>query len=253
MKGFMGYFRTDLRAFVKSGAWLIGMAGVAASLFFSLASDGFYFNNVVELYVFATWMSGSLAAYVFCAFPYAAVFSGEMEHKYSRCAVIRGSLKGYVLSKAAVIYFSAVLTMLGGTMLFLLLCRTQLPWLNVQEGYDYGTLYSGCYSSILKAGKPFVYCMLGALNMGLLSGTLSVFAALCSLYISNRMLVLIIPVLLFDLLAAVNFNGYDVYIFYQGVKIWNDGTMNFLFLFLLSVIPVLLLTAGIYLSMKRKL
>ncbi len=252
MKTLKNYLRANLRQLGRSYAWLVGMIGVAVFLFFALETQGFYNNNVVSTYTFSTRMSGGLIIYVFCAFPYATKFCEELENKYVRYGVIRGNLKYYVLSKAVVIYFSSIIVMLGGTFLFLLLCRTQVPWMDWQWGNDYGSLTAGCYGDILQAERPLEYCMLYALHLGLLAGMLSLFAAFCSIYVSNRVLVLIMPVLLFRILVSVNINGYDIYIFYA-VRVFEKDWQNLLFTFLLSAIPSFLLTIGIYQGMKRKL
>ncbi|MDO4337225.1 MAG: hypothetical protein Q4C91_03950 [Eubacteriales bacterium] len=252
MKILRNYVKSDLRQLVKSYTWLIGMIGVAVFLFFALETQGFYNNNVVSTYTFATMMTGALITYVFCAFPYATTFSEELEHQYARYCIIRGNLKWYVLSKSLVIYFSSIVVMLGGSFLFLILCRTQVPWMDWEVGNDYGSLLAECYGDILRANKPIVYCMLYALHTGLLAGMLSLVAAFCSIHISNRVLILVMPAFVFRILASLNIAGYNIYIFYC-FKIFEKNWQNFLFIFLLSAIPSLLLTIGIYQSMKRKL
>lgn len=253
VKNFMGYFRTDWRRLWKSGAWLIGMAGVAASLLFSLKTNEYFAgHSMVNDYVFATDMAGFLIAYVFCAFPYAAAFSEDWEHKYIRYEIIRGNRKGYVLSKSAVIYVSSIAVMLGGTLLFLLLYRILFPW--TEGNWDsYETFFAGSYGSVLKAGKQAGYCMLYALNLGLLSGMLSLFAAFCSIYISNRVLVLTTPVLLLDVLENINIHGNSAYIFHLPVSISGSDWADQMLRLSLSLFPAMLLTTGIYQGIKHKL
>ena len=252
MKKLANYLKADLWQLVKGPSWIIGMIGVAVSLFFSLETQGFFNHNIVSTYVYATRMTGSLIAYTFCAFPYAVRISEELENKYARYSVIRGNLKAYVISKAVMIWLSSAVVMIGGTLLFLLLCHSRLPWMDWEMGSDYAALLGGCYGEFLRSGKPLCYCLLYAMDMGLLAGPLSLFAAFCSIYISNRVLVLVMPVIGFRLLASVNLRGYNVYIFYA-LKVLGEDWQNLLLLIFLSAVVSVLLTAGIYRGMKRKL
>ena len=118
----------------------------------------------------------------------------KQEHKYIRYNVIRGSLKSYVLSKTTVIYISSLSIMILGSVLFLFLCRTYVPWTDWSID-SYGIELNGCYGSILEEGHVILYCTLYALNLGLIAGALSNMAALCSVFISNTVLVLVFPVL----------------------------------------------------------
>ena len=59
---------------------------------------------------------------------FAAVFCEDLENKYLRYSIGRGNLKKYVLSKVIVIYVSSIITMILGTLLFIMYLRLQLPW-----------------------------------------------------------------------------------------------------------------------------
>lgn len=246
----MGYFKSDIRRLSKSYAWYIGIIGVAFALFFSLEGRGFENGSVVFTYVFATNLSGILIAYVFGAVPFATVFSEDLEHKYIRYEVIRGNLKKYVLSKCTVIYLSSIITMICGTLIFLLFCRLQIPWVN-WEMTDLSLERAGCYGSLVERGHYLSYCMLYALHMGMLSSVLSLMAAFGSIYISNRVLVLVLPVLLCRILGTVYINGYNIYVFYAYVKIFEQDWINFLFIFGLSVILSGVMVIGIYKKLKQ--
>lgn len=63
-----------------------------------------------------------------CASAFAAVFCEDLENKYLRYSIGRGNLKKYVLSKVIVIYVSSIITMILGTLLFIMYLRLQLPW-----------------------------------------------------------------------------------------------------------------------------
>ena len=127
MRYFFRYFLADLRRLIKSLRWLVGILGVALSLFLALEDylfqKGFVDGNVLATYISASILTGSLIAYSFCAFPFAAAYPEEQEHKYTRYSVVRGNLRAYVAAKTAVIYLSSVTVMVLGTFLFLFLCQ----------------------------------------------------------------------------------------------------------------------------------
>lgn len=82
----------------------------------------------MDTYIYAVEMSGKMIAYAFCASAFAAVFCEDLENKYLRYSIGRGNLKKYVLSKVIVIHVSSIITMILGTLLFVMYLRLQLPW-----------------------------------------------------------------------------------------------------------------------------
>lgn len=250
MGDFWGYVKVNLLQITKSWLWAVGIIGVTVSLFFSLQTDGLQ-NDVVSTYTFSVAMTGWLISFSFCAFVYATAFCEEMNHKYIRYNVIRGNLKSYVAAKAVAIYLSSLFTMFLGTFLFLLICRMQIPWTDWGSA-NYGVLYAGCYANILKGNHPLLYCLMLSVHLGLLAGFLSLIAALCSVYISNRILILVAPIFAWRLLAEININGYSIYDF-EGAKVFDADWKTFLYLFGITVLGACLVTVGIYKSIKQKL
>lgn len=257
MKYFRRYFRTDGQRLIRNYAWFVSVIGVMFSLFFSLETSGFYNESTIGTYVFATNMTGFILTFVFCAFPYAAVFAEELEHKYIRYGMIRGNLKSYVISKIVVIYISSVVTMVWGTLLFVLLCHTQIAWISPEPlaaEMELQMYASGCYGSLAENGHYLAYCMMHALHWGLLAGMLSVMAAFFSVYISNRVLVLILPAVFYRMLLILNIKKHNIRIFdpIHG-SVFGCDWKNLLLVLGLSVVPSALLTIGIYKSLKKKM
>lgn len=254
---FINYLCTDFRRLGKSYRWAAGTIGVVVVLFFSLEGDlflkGFGTGNVLSTYFSSTIMTGFLIAFSFCAFPFATVYPEEREHKYIRYCVIRGNLKSYVLSKTTVIYISSLATMILGSLLFLLLCRIRVPWMDWGEAAQYDVELNGCYGSVLKNGHVILYCMLYALNLGLIAGALSNMAALCSVILSNTVLTLIFPVLAFRILVSVSIDHYNIYAFYPYNKLFPNDGITFLFLTAISVGTSILSAVGCYWGLKKKI
>lgn len=247
------YIVSDLKRLLKSYEFYLSFLGVAAVLFFSLEDVGISDAGVVFTYVFATDMTGMMMSYVFCTWPFATVLCEDLEKKYIRYAVGRGSLKHYVISKVAIIYSSSVFSMIIGTIFFLCICRTKVPWVDWNIT-DLATLMAGSYKEMLSGGHYFLYCILFALQLGLFAGTLSVLSAFLSTYISNKVTVLVFPVLTFQILAECSRVGINyLYYFRAYNRISTSSWQNFIGIFLSSIVPVIFLTFGIYKKLKTRL
>lgn len=123
--------KNRFQAIAKKYPLYLAIAGVAVSFIFSLENYAFEKGmvnfNVMDTYIYAVEMSGKMIAYAFCASAFAAVFCEDLENKYLRYSIGRGNLKKYVLSKVIVIYVSSIITMILGTLLFIMYLRLQLP------------------------------------------------------------------------------------------------------------------------------
>lgn len=247
------YFKTDLERLLKRYGFYISVLGVAMALFFALEDYGVINNSVMDTYISGTEMSGMMLVYIFCAFPYAPVIVEDIENKYVRCQLIRGDLRRYVASKIFVIYASSIVVMVAGTCVFLALLRTQIAWEDPFAS-DLGVLMAGSYADLLLEKRYFLYCFFYSLQLGLLAGTLSVFAAFVSLYISNKVTVLAIPMLAYQiLLNASGTATINIFSFRAYNKIFSNNFCHFSAVVCLSLLPVFLCTAGIYKKLKDRL
>ena len=248
----MGYLKSDILRISKSYHLYLGILGVVFTLFFSLEGRGFENGSVVFTYVFVTNLSGMLLTYVFSALPFATVFCEDIEQKYFYCEVVRDNLKKYVFSKCAVIYISSFITMLTGTILFLLICRTQIPWVN-WDMTDLAIERAGCYGTLVENGYYMIYCILYASHLGMLSGWLSLMASLGSIYISNKVLVLVLPILWYQIANMVSGKGYGVQVFYATIKMFENDWINWGFILALSLILAGITTKLIYIGLKQRI
>ena len=245
------YFLTDIRRLFKSGGLYASVVGVAASMFFSMERIGLVNDNVLFSFVYATEMSGMMIAYVFCALPYAASFCDDLEYQYIRYQAVRGSLKHYVASKVSVIYLSSAAVMVCGSLLFVSLCYAMGPW----EGPGSTQLYeSGAFHELAQRGHYMSYCGLYALQLGFLAGILSVMAAFFSMYITNKVMVFALPVLIYKILIDVSGTGkYTVFVFRAGNRVMPGDWQNLLCLFAVSAGAVCVIALGIYRKLKKRM
>lgn len=197
------YFLTDLyRACTKKELWL-GILGVALSLGFALGSPEEMESSVVDTLLFAAYNVGFMLSFVFCALPFGTSYCEELESGYMKYLLIRGDLKKYVASKTAVIFLSSVAVMALGCILFALICAAGMPWVEA-ESYDSNVAYEG----LLQSGHYILWTGIYGVQWGILAGCLSLAAAFSSLYISNRLLLLAMPVLVYQALTELGADSF---------------------------------------------
>ncbi len=250
------YLKSDIRRLIKSYPIYLAILGVAAAIWFSLENfafeEGLVNGNVLDTYSLAVDMSGIMIAYAFCAFSYATVFCEDLENKYARYGIIRGNTWRYVAAKSIAVYGSSVVTMVVGSLLFVVLVRFKLPW--TSDYADHGLYLGGMYSSLIAGGHYWIYVFLCALQMGMLAGVLSLAASFLSMFISNKMLILITPILLQQILLEFRGNSwFSVMLISPKINQFPTDIQYFLTVLGCSLCLSTLLTWGIYKKIKSRL
>ena len=250
------YLRSDLRRLIKNYPLYLAVLGVAAALWFSLENNAFQREmingNVLNTYIMSTEMSGVMIAYAFCAFSYAAVFCEDLENKYARYSINRGNTWRYVLSKSVVIYGASVLTMVLGSCLFVACIRLRLPW--TSEYADIGVLQAGMYRTLLEGEHYWSYVSLYALQQGMLAGVLSLAAAFLSMFVSNKMMIFVTPILLHQVLLEYRGDSwFSVMLVRPFLNQFHADVQYFLTVFGSSLCLSMLFAWGIYKKIKNRL
>lgn len=229
----------------------LAVAGTVCALFLALENSGIQ-ESVVDTFIHTRNLSLHVLVYIFCALPYAAAFCEDLENKYIYYTVNRGSLRNYTVSKVAHIYLASVVTMVAGVYIYCLIVRTQVPWAMTSDVY-YDIAAEGGYSSLFLQSRYLLYCLIYALNLGLLAGTLSVAASYISLYIQSRIIVLTVPALL--TLICYEIADTSIFTVASFEPIYNpfeSDLLSQLFIFAMSIIPVAILTVLIYRRLQKK-
>lgn len=248
------YLKSDFFRLFKKYPLYLAIVGVAVSFIFSLENyafeKGMVNYNVMDTYLYSVGMSGKMIAYSFCTAAFGTAFCEDLENKYLRYSIERGNLIKYVLSKSIVIYISSVITMIFGTFLFIGYLRLQLPWTS-----DFATPnVSGMYEVLWKNGHFIVYIFMFALQMGMLAGTLSLAASLASIFISNKMLIMLTPILLYQILMEFRGSGWtNVMLFNPTLVQLTSDIKYFLIVCISSLGPSALFIWGIYIKIKNRL
>lgn len=156
-------------------------------------------------------------------FAYGCCFLEDFKHQYIRQELLEGRLYGYVFSKTLFVFFSSMITMgveTGGCAVILGLWR---EWGGDVETAPLNIQYTP-YAELFQQGNIAIMFFLLGLQMGILSGILSLFAAWLSLYVENKILAGTSTVLMSMMLQFVGAKT-EKYNLYQ----MFNGTMNYSF------------------------
>lgn len=247
------YVRMDVYRAFFSWRFLIATVFVALSLWFACLDAGF-FNSVMTAYEDIGSGMSLLLVFIFCAYAYSSCFSEDFENSCYRYSVIRGNTWVYVLSKVITICLITTVSMILGTLIFVLSLSCFVPWIPkfqlAGSTYDFLTS-SGKFPQLLANNHFILYYTCLALCMGLYASMLSLISAWVSLYVSNKMLVLTIPVIVFYIVQLLSItlgnlviNG--IFIF-QGYTIRNTTTT-----FIIIVLTTILVTTLMYFAILHK-
>lgn len=192
------YLRADVyQVLTKKETWL-SVLGVTLSMFFALESPEELENSVIDTLLYSAYGVGFKLSFVFCVLPFGTAFCEELENHYIKYVLIRGNLKKYAVSKAIVIFLASVAVMAMGVLMFAIICSFKMPWIEV-ESYDSDV----AYKSLLANNHYVVWVAVYGVQWGIFAGCLSLASAFCSLYISNRLLLLAMPVLICQIITEL--------------------------------------------------
>lgn len=197
MKKFVSYLKADWKRLLCPGKLLLSIACMTGILLLAML-EGIDLNTDV-LYVFSLTMYGApaLMILVCAALAFAGSFCEDMEHKYVMQQMIRGNVGAYVSARVCSVFLSAMLGTVAGILLFVNILHLRLPWTDaLSQQYDH-LLRSGGLKLFLRSRRFELYFLCYAVQYGLLTGILSLWASYLSMYISNQMLVLATPMVLY--------------------------------------------------------
>ena len=247
------YMRGDIKRLVQNPWFYISILGVTLGLFYGQEGKPLR-DSVIAAYWISISLSGFMVLYVFCILPFGLVFCEDLEHYFFRYQIVRGSVVQYVVSKTILIYLSSVLTMALGTGLFALLASGKRPWFDgkVPTG---DVFQEGAFGWLIEDGHVFLFILIYAIVLGFLAGTLSVLTAFISLFISNKVMAVALPVCFLQCWIHFlrNSKYLSVYSFHLYTKIFPEDWQCVLLAFVISIVPVCFLTLGIIWKIKKRL
>ena len=237
----------------KGYRFILGILGVIGVFLFSILDYG---NEIRVIHVFVdSFLSITfLIVIMFCSLPYAASLYEDLENNYYRPELARHKLGIMILSKAVVIFFSAVITMFIGSLIFTFLLGLRYKW-GILEGY---ADFLVDISDMIKNNQLVLYVAVTAYKIGTLYGVLALLSTLISLFVKNKLIVYAAPAIIWYLI--VDLSGklpdkppyLDIYIIFSPYdNVWNNEWLTLLWSNFVALILALFLTVFIYIRFKR--
>lgn len=242
MKKICYYLKADVKRLLCSARLVLSVL-LSVGVLLIAALEGIYWDAGV-LYVFSLVMYGMPAMMILIcgAAAFADSFCEDMEHKYLTQQLLRGNVGAYVSARMLSIFFAAMLTTALGTFLFVNILHLRLAWVEASGVEQYESLLrAGGLRGLLGSGRFELYFFCYGMQYGALTGILSLWASYLSFYISNRMLVLAAPMILYyftDYLLAGIFPGkINLGLLFSAAN--NLFSNDFLAVFLVAVIAIM--------------
>lgn len=259
MMKFCSYLKADLKRMLCSAKPFLSVILTVGVLLLATL-EGIDLHAGV-LYIFSLVMYGmpAMMILVCAAVAYADSFCEDVEHKYMMQQIIRGNVGAYVFAKMSGIFLAAMFTTAFGIFLFVNILHFHLAWVKESGMEQYGHLLrAGGFRILLRNRKFGLYFLCYGIQYGLLSGILSLWASYLSLYISNRMLVLAAPMILYyftDYLLAGIFPGVvnSELIFSASNNLFSNDLISVLFAVVIVIINFMLLGILMARKVRRKI
>lgn len=255
---YLNYIKINAVRCLKSYKIWGGIAGVFLSLLFATLENKNDSNSIVFMVGYIIDGIPFYLCMVFCAVPYAGSISEDMAFDFHKLQIIRQNLKAYIVTKVIVIFFSAIIAMMLGFLLFVAVLKLRLPWVMVNDSLYDILIERGGLKSLLINRKFIMYYLLVSVQLGMFSGCLSLTATVFSLFVKNRLLVYSVPVMVLYLI--INFawriptelaplNLYKVFIPFYNV--YNHDVWSFIWSVFIGLLTACFLGAVIFYKVRR--
>ncbi|MCI8557663.1 MAG: hypothetical protein HFI19_07845 [Lachnospiraceae bacterium] len=197
MKKMYFYLKADFKRSICSIKFILSVILIICVLLLA-TQEGIVLDTDV-LYVFSIVMYGMPAMIILVcgAIAFADSFCEDMEYKYVMQQVIRGDLEKYVTARVLSIFCVTMISTTLGIFLFTGILHISLPWVDISGlQYDHIIHAGGLRLFLIYRLYPLYYLCYG-IQYGVLVGIMALWASCLSMYISNRMLVLSAPMIIY--------------------------------------------------------
>lgn len=257
MKKIYPYLRADLKRAACSRKIALSIVLTTGVLLLA-THEGIALNTDV-LYVFSLVMYGmpSMLILVCGATAFADSLCEDMQKKYILQQSIRGDMKSYVSARVISIFIASVLSSALGIFLFACILHIGLPWADT-DGAQYDIMvHAGRLSFILRCRWFPLYYFSYGVQYGILVGILAVWASFFSIYISNQMLVLSTPMIIYYFadyaLTKISSGLLNLsIIFSPASKFFENDVLSVLFIALIASANLILIRCFMIKGLRRK-
>jgi hypothetical protein len=200
--------RSDFQRAFISPTFFVSVLSITLLQFFIIYSTQEKVSSTLYIYYFvdANHTIGNLEL-VLGVIPYALSFCFDWKNYFIRPLVIRGTLKGYAISKFIMCVLSSTIALILGNVIFILLIRTKVPFVPTDVIYitEYiESITSGAFAVIAQQGHYFSYILMNLISTSLLGGLLSGIALFISTKLTNVFITVFSPLIFYYFLVNIS-------------------------------------------------
>lgn len=252
------YLKTDFYRMFTSKHFLLAVLGIVGVYSFAWAQ--LRSQDVYLLIYYIKFYSTYMLLLVFASAAYSNTIVEDMEYKNYYLQIQKGSLGKYIWSKVITTFFSSVIVMVLGTIIFCMFASLKMPLL-LQDNSMLEYLTDGDYfSSLITEKTIFFYQIADAVMTGIMAGIFSVFAMWLSLYVKNQMFAVTVPVVgyyFFINYFTRIFGEYDYFklnvIYISNGRIFENPGWCFSYAICVAAVIVCVIGILIYLKIKNEI
>ena len=212
MKLSIGLLKANLRRVFGNHRIYISVLLLACSLFLSVGDRQAFCISVINIFEHAVTSIVFMSTFMICAYPYANVFTEDLENGFMRYMVIRGGAKQYLWSSVLMIMLSSIIVMACGCLLFGAILSIYFPW---TDEISLSEMMVGC-RWLFQEDTMWLWMVVWGVRMGIQAAVLSIASAMFSLFLTNKLMVFIMPALLYELVQEINVELYE-----RGIFLYN--------------------------------
>lgn len=137
----------------------------------------------------------------FVTIPYAGCFIDDFAHKSVYQTLVRCDLRKYIISKTVCIFWSSVAATVIGILIYVIFLRiTGHEWFSYKLIEYYNINGIGVPDlelwSLIENGHSMIFYTIMGMQIGILAGITSLVSAFLSLFIKNKMMVMVAPIII---------------------------------------------------------
>lgn len=181
-------------------------------------------NSIFNIVLDVSDRAEFLLIFAVAAVPYVGSFVDDFEHKTVYQCIIRCDMRKYVFSRTISIFASSLITVALGVVGYAILLRGMgRPWISDDiiksyelNGFGFPDLELWF---LIEDGYSIIFYIIAGVQFGMLAGIISLCTALLSLFINNKMMTMVAPVIIL----------YIINCYLGGIFGYGDVSVGYLF------------------------
>lgn len=254
MEDLKHYLKADIRRVTSGYSLFISALLICALLYLGIFNQTSSITSVLDAFIRTILERTIIVIFICCAYPFSCSFIEDLETNYARYEMVRGDTRYYILSKLIVNFMAAVFVMVFGVVIFTVSLLWFVPIGDAVCFSDMSVQFKGIFNQRL----VMLWFIIWGVKKGILAGILSLLAMLVSLCCSNKILVMSVPALAYEMLLEIEaaFDAYDISVYdssWFAIEVSSGNIITDIRGVIFVVLCVVCITELIFRKFKRRI